>query len=207
MKTIKTFASFFISLYINIKKKEFSTSHFSLNFNVKTFSTIRKNASLYKIDSTIYQILSNTLTSDPINYDTQLKIEKFLIYNYIESFLEKKKSEKDQNIDYNKLNNVLLIELKNNKILLLNLIKFYKENHKYDKDIISKIIFNSSDNYIISILFGRFLKIISNNNRLNKNTNSLDVYLDIGKDLINNYLLYLYKKQKKETNLIISFSQ
>nr|YP_010130217.1 DNA-directed RNA polymerase [Clavaria fumosa]QPZ51119.1 DNA-directed RNA polymerase [Clavaria fumosa] len=98
-------------------------------FPKKYFSTTKTLFSLYNIDSTIYKILSNTLTSKPINQDTQLEIERFLKNQYINSILDKKNLEKNKNIDFDRLNNKLLREITNSKELLIKLINNYKKDH------------------------------------------------------------------------------
>jgi hypothetical protein len=71
---------------------------------------------------------------------------------------------------------------------LLKLITNYKSSiivsnsdKKVDEKLIQDVILNSSDEFILSIMFGRLLRIFSNNNRSNENTYSTNVYVDLGK--------------------------
>jgi hypothetical protein len=181
----------------------------SYNKNIKStrkFSTTKKiSTALYQFNSPMYKILSNTL-SKPINYETQLNLERFLKDQYVDSILEKKNLESDlesnKDIKFNKLNSSLIRELVKSKESLIELIKNYKKYQAlfYKKTEIPenvKIILKTSDSWIVAIAFGRLLRIISNNGRYNKNTNSLDVYLDLAKELTNKYLYNLYLKDKK----------
>src|ERR1700722_15505307 len=76
-------------------------------------------------------------------------------------------------------------------------INYYKLN-PYLLDVLKKSIDELdkllSNDIIIYHLLGRVLKIISNNNLLNKNTNSTDVALDLAKSL----LFYFYKIEYQE---------
>jgi DNA-dependent RNA polymerase len=135
--------------------------------------------------------------------ETQLKIEKFLKNQYLESTLEKDLKIKD--IDFKKLNTKLFKTLEENKDSLIKLFNNYKTDlsNKNKEDLSINLILNTSEEFFISIIFGRLLRILSNNERFNENTNSVNVYIDLGEDLINNYLLYLYKLSKTKESFSI----
>lgn len=67
-----------------------------------------------------------------------------------------------------------------------------------EKPSISSIILSSSDDFILSILIGRLLRVISNNERINDGSYSLNVYIDLGKELIARYLYNLYRNSTNE---------
>ena len=51
--------------------------------------------------------------------------------------------------------------------------------------------------FLITIMYGRILTIISNNQLLNNKTYQLDVTINLGKEMVNKYNLDCYKKVKK----------
>ncbi len=46
-------------------------------------------------------------------------------------------------------------------------------------------------------MYGRLLRIFSQNGRININTLTTEVNIDLGKDLIYKYIQFLYEKDKK----------
>ena len=60
-----------------------------------------------------------------------------------------------------------------------------------------KIILNTENSYLINIMYGRLLRIFSQNGRININTLTTEVNIDLGKDLIYKYIQFLYEKDKK----------
>jgi hypothetical protein len=162
--------------------------------------TSRVNRSLEK-ESIVFKQLSNYLINSPINEETQVNIEKFLLdYSYM-SYREEK--ETDSIIDYKLISNELSLLLINNESILNNYInrvrnKTYsvipvkqKDNVQYQLSIILKELDNK---LILSIMFGRLLRIISNYNKLNTENNFINICTDIGRDIINNYYYSLYFK-------------
>ena len=105
-------------------------------------------------------------------------------------------------INYYKLNPYLLDVLKKSIDELDKLINNYRFNNrkamlknKDNSDSLEYLLISRlSNEVIISHLLGRVLKIISNTNLLNKNTNSTDVALDLAKSL----LFYFYKIEYQE---------
>lgn len=64
-------------------------------------------------------------------------------------------------------------------------------------EIEDKIILNTENSYLINIMYGRLLRIFSQNGRININTLTTEVNIDLGKDLIYKYIQFLYEKDKK----------
>ena len=155
---------------------------------------------MFKINSPLYNELYNIFLTEPINENTQLKIEKFLKNQVLNKFLElrKKDEDKELNIDFKIVNTTLIKELDTTKSDLSKLIRnlkdkiYNKNNISLDEDIVYKIIYFSEESFLISVMYGRLLRIISNNGRITPNTKATDVYIDIGRDVFNNYLLNLY---------------
>lgn len=54
------------------------------------------------------------------------------------------------------------------------------------------------DDYIISVIFERLLKTISRYHISNDSNNSLDIFIDIANDLIENYFYILYLRSKNK---------
>ena len=145
-----------------------------------------------------------TLINGEINEKTQLQIENFLKDQYLE-FVDKKYLNKQTDINYNYLTHNLINILDDSKENFIKLINNYKNNILFeDKNLdklSNKIIFSTNNDYIINISYGRLLRIISNTNMINNSNKTLEVILDLGKELINNYLLNLYKQEKNNFNL------
>jgi DNA-dependent RNA polymerase len=198
--------------YLTRDKFSFKRIHMGLG-NVRWYSTKRntkyvtsdmlKSRAIKSIEkeSFIFQQLSNYIKNSPVNEDTQINIEKFLLdYSYI-SFRDEK--EKDSLINYKLISNEFTKLLKNNESIIINLInriknKTYnkepirqKENVQYQLSIILKEL---DDDLVISILYGRLLRIVSNYNKLNTSNNFTNISTDIGRDIINNYYYSLYIK-------------
>jgi len=51
--------------------------------------------------------------------------------------------------------------------------------------------------YLINIIYGRILTIISNNQLLNNKTYQVDVTLNLGTEMVNKYILNCYKQVRK----------
>jgi hypothetical protein len=68
-----------------------------------------------------------------------------------------------------------------------------------------QIINNLDINFLVNIIYGRILTIISNNQLLNNKTYQVDVTIDLGKEMVNKYILEFYKKVK-ESNPNITFT-
>lgn len=63
---------------------------------------------------------------------------------------------------------------------------------------LNTLIINNLDiEFLINIMYGRILTIISNNHLLNNKTYQLDVTINLGKEMVNKYKLKIYKKVKQ----------
>jgi DNA-dependent RNA polymerase len=159
----------------------------------------RADLSLNK-ESLVYQQLSNYLRNSPINEDTQLRVEKFLLdYSYI-SYNENKE-QNDTLIDYSLISNDFTKLLKSNESTLNNYInlvrnKVYNKVPVRQKEFVqyqlSMILKELPNNMVLSIMFGRLLRIVTNFNRLNTENNFTNICTDLGRDLIGNYYYSLY---------------
>jgi DNA-dependent RNA polymerase len=91
-----------------------------------------------------------------------------------------------------------LIDIKSS---LHKLINNYKINLNLKNDKLSslntQIINNIDIEFLINIIYGRILIIISNNQLLNNKTYLTDVTINLGKEMINKYNLDCYKKVKQ----------
>lgn len=135
------------------------------------------------------------LNNCPVNDDTQIQLEKYLL-NQGELFYNSK-LEEVLDINYYKLNPLVLNILKSSLSDLDKLITNYKNNvensKQYGKEI--HLVLTSLDTkLIISYLLGRVLKIISNHNQVNKKTISVNVAIDLAKDLVNYFISNEFKK-------------
>jgi len=159
----------------------------------------------FDIKSPIYIELLRILNNSPLDENTQIKIEKFL-NNQGELILEAKMNQ-ISDINYYKLNPYLLDVLKKSIDELDKLINNYRINNSKvkqknkDESLEYLLISRLSNDIIISHLLGRVLKIISNTNLLNKNTNSTDVALDLAKSLLYYFYKIEYQEYLKKENL------
>jgi hypothetical protein len=91
-----------------------------------------------------------------------------------------------------------LIDIKSS---LHKLINNYKINLNLKNDKLSslntQIINNIDIEFLINIIYGRILIIISNNQLLNNKTYLTDVTINLGKEMVNKYNLDCYKKVKQ----------
>ena len=61
---------------------------------------------------------------------------------------------------------------------------------------------NELDNdYVITIIYGRFFKIISQYNVSADYNRAIHIFVDIGRDMVKSYYYSLYSKQKKKLRL------
>ena len=143
----------------------------------------------FEVNSPGFTELVRFLNNSPVTEETQIQLETYLL-NQGEQ-LYKSKLEEVLDINYFKLNPLVLNILKNSLSDLDKLITNYKNNvensNQYGKEI--HLVLSGLDNkLIISNLLGRVLKIISNHKQVNKNTISINVAIDLAKDLINYFI-------------------
>jgi hypothetical protein len=78
---------------------------------------------------------------------------------------------------------------------------FFKEEPKTGSKLIQyhlkRIVKELKDKLILSILYGRLFKIVSKYNISEISNLSVDTFVDLAEDLIQNYFYALYKKHKK----------
>lgn len=141
------------------------------------------------------------LYSEDIKENIQTKIEEFLLTNQTNLMLNNKLENK--NIDFTILRSDLTKVLLESKADLFKLYTNYLaqlenglvEDSNYD------VIFKVVDfDYICNILYGRLLRILSNNNRVNVHTILTGISYDLGKDLINRYNFLVYSQNKSNFN-------
>lgn len=168
--------------------------------NYSTNNSIKKIN--FNINSPIFIELQRILNNSPLDYNTQLKIEKFLHNQGV--ILLTKRLNQDSDINYYKLNPKVLEYFKNSIEELDILINNYKANLKANyvknnKSVIVEftIISELYNEIIISQLLGRLLRIISNNNLNNHNTNCTELAFDLGQSLLFSYYSLNYQQQKE----------
>lgn len=176
--------------------------------NCFNYSQVR-NISVYSnFDSIISQNIMRILYSGDSALNTQRKVEKYLIEEQNRSIL-KKIENSDTRINYNLLNSSLLLILSDSIPLLKKLhLNFISNKNNLDQSSLQffyvKLLSNIEIDFLINILLGRLLLIISNNNLHSKYTSFTDVSYSLGMELINryNYNVYLLLRDKNK----ISFS-
>jgi hypothetical protein len=156
----------------------------------------------------------------PINEDTQLKIED-LIFNQ-GSILLKDRLEEEKDINYSLLNhNYQIINKIKEQIPFINSqINFVREDHykilnrRDSKNVRNFKRFNDLINHkslldnkrIYGVLLGRLLRILSNLNLNNNNTNFTSNAMEIGMEIIE-YKNYSEYQEYLKLNKHISYSQ
>ena len=161
----------------------------------------------FEIDSPIFIELQRILSNSSLNNETQIKIEQFLT-NQGKILLQQRL---DQNLDinYNKINPSVLEKLKTATLELDLLIVNHKKNLLLEKDknqtfsfqVESLVLLYLSNEEISSQLLGRLLRIISNNNLLNKNTNAIELARDLSDSLLNSFYSQKFKEYKSNSKL------
>ena len=192
---------------INIGKRQYhSLSSGVVKRYYSTDNSLKKIN--FNIDSPIFIELKRILNTSSLDDNTQLKIEQFL--NDQGSILLNRRIDQNLDINYYKLNPYVLEYLKKYISELEKLINNYRSNilqleasPSLDKDINTSVeillISGLSNEVIISQLLGRLIRIISNNNLLNKNTSCTSLSIDLGKSL-----LYCFYSQEHKKSIKIS---
>jgi hypothetical protein len=182
-----------------------SNKNSNINMDSKNNSLNVLQSTLYNIDSPIFSQLLLILNSSPMDNDTQLIIEKFLMDQYKNFTANKLISTQNKNINYNTLTKNLISRLDKSKIDLIKIIRNFKVNIKLKdgnlEDLNNRIIFYMDEEFIINVLYGRLLRIISNIDRINYHTKTTYVMIDLGKELVNKYLFNEYKSYKELNNI------
>lgn len=69
----------------------------------------------------------------------------------------------------------------------------------------NRIFCDLQTEYLIAVMLGRLLHIISNNNIINKKTSTLEVTMSLGKEITNKHILQCFNLYKLNNNNILSF--
>ena len=154
----------------------------------------------------VYTELKYFLENNPVNEETQIKIEKFLLDNSVKeatpdeigglfSGIYSKKT-----LDFiQKFKPGLMKKIDNFIELKSQFEDSYTDNSKA-KLVLIDIIETTKKPFILTVLLGRFIKILSNsrhNYTYEKNL-VLDIALDLSKDLIRKYFSLKYKSRLKQ---------
>jgi len=184
---------------------------FSNNRNISTINKSKSSISSlsYDIDSPIFRKLLSLLTSNTNTKEVQLQIEQ-LLQNQALEIAKTKLSSQGESPHHNHINKPIILKLAETKPRLEKIINNYKSNllilDSKLSSLDSKIIYNICTEFLIHIMYGRLLNIISNNQLLNNKTYQVEVTIDLGKELVNNYITGIYKKIK-QTNPNITYIQ
>ncbi len=179
--------------------------------NITTKSLINRFRNMHQYD--IFNQLSEYFINTAHNEDTQRNIEEYLLEHSKSLFDNKREVNKQALVDYS-LFSAKFIKFLDNKTNDLNLLidntrnRVYKSIPKTNKEknlyYFNKILNIVSNTYVISIIYGRLLLISNINNKLNNN--ELAFYLDLGRDLVNNYHYCLYTNDKNVRGIDDDFS-
>lgn len=183
-----------------IDNKKFHTMHISKRyFHLSSKLTNRYN---------IYDKFEHFLQENPHNEETQRKLEEYLHdFEYLK--FQEKSDAVISGIATNYINKSLRDFLFPYKEILTNKINIFLENsydlNSEDQNIKAKaylieIIKVIKEDYVISVIFGRFMRIITNNklNLTNHKNIALDIIKDIAEDLIRQYIYSIYLKDKMD---------
>ena len=201
----------------SLPRSSFSFRNIHMNIgNVRWHSTRVSRASLgkklvervnkqsYQTDSVIYLYLSRFLKESPINENTERELENFLLeYSYKKLF---KKSQDNSSFNFDFLSNQKIKDflIKSMDILKDYLINFKKMSFKINvkrpsQNTLSrhylKIILNVvPESFILQMSTGMIARVISNYNKLDDDSISVNIFSDIGNILISKYYYSLYKE-------------
>lgn len=142
---------------------------------------------VYRSDTFIFNKLVLFLTNYPLNEENQIRIEKFLVDQGLELAQSQINSLNSKSTN---ISNSIVKLLFDNKIYLEQLINSYKLNLSLDSDSgdnLFKRIFLSSDlQYLITIILGRVLTIVSRHHQIADDTTLTQITIGLGKDIIKN---------------------
>lgn len=166
--------------------------------SIRSYSTRAVRNGSFDIGSPIYEDIIRTISNSPINNETQLKIERYLIRQGAVLLTENLNMRLDLN--YSKLTQPILSPIQNSipeLEHLLNNWRFALTNDitRLDTNASLLVMLDTISNKdLIEYMLGRVLKIISNNNLINRNTLQVPVAIDLARDLVNTYIARLYKE-------------
>jgi hypothetical protein len=154
----------------------------------------------------VFYDISEYLQNSPINKDTQLKIENSLYDSSYITLVEKMSKSDKPVINYKLINkrfSDLLIEERPKLVDYINRYRdtsFENEPTKTNDLIfylLSIILKELQDDFIVSVIYGRLFKIVSGHQISNDRNKAVNIFIDIGTDLVQNYMYSLYSKQVK----------
>lgn len=158
----------------------------------------------FKLNSPLFNALNILLRDNPINEETQIKMEKFLgDFSYISLSKSKPtKSSKNLSVDYSRFNDKLTKLLLDTKGSLIKLIRTYIKENK--EEVLNKelaYVLKCLSTKTVSIMYGYLLKILSTFQKRDTKLNSVvTISYDLGNDLINNFYSLMYLKEKQKRN-------
>jgi len=176
---------------------------------VRFYSAKKYVQPVLRDNSNLYHEIGDMIKNSPVNEDTQLKIENSLYNHSYLHLLEKSKGDRPL-IDYkimNKKFSTLLLEERDKLIDYINRdrnLVFKKEPVKVNDRIsylLNKVLNELDNDYIITVIYGRFFKIVSQHQVSVDYNRALNIFIDIGRDLVESYYYSLYSKEKKKLNL------
>jgi len=176
---------------------------------MKIKTNVSQNKS-FKMGSPIFNDLNTIISNNPINEETQRKIEQILFdYSYISLEIDSNKINWGV-IDYSLINPSLTKILLYNEKLLIKLIgNFIKAHHQtvtsVQEETFNEIVANMfkviSNKTLISIMYGHLLKILYRHERQMTNVNAIaDIFFALGRDVLNVYCYKEYLKVKERTS-------
>ena len=202
------------SYRLNKDKFSFKNIHSNLG-GVKWYSTKSKktitlvNQASASDRNPVYDQLGEYFKNLPINENTQIEIEEF-ISKYSQWFSIKKEEEKSKtdsskylSINYDLISKDFSDLLRDKKVIISNYIDNVRKRHYNSKPkrknelnlyYLHVILKTLKTSYVISILYGRLLRIINVNEKLNNIESS--ICLDLGRDLVKTYHFCLYENYK-----------
>lgn len=153
---------------------------------------------IYGGNTPLFNNLISILTSTPINKNTQLKLEKYLL---------------NQGLEMSKLTNQNQVPAKLVELFLVIKPKLEKLIENYKKRIVAsagndlkyQIIMNTPKDFIIALILGRILQIISYNNIINNKTKTLEVTIGMATEVIRNQIFIAFNIYKKDKNNKLNF--
>ena len=181
--------------YKNISEfdKKIRNNQFKNKREYSTLSTNREKVSNNSEISLVYKDLMEILYSSDDKQEVQLNIENYLL-NQNNLLLSKNPK---TSIDFNLLNKGLFDIFSKASVSLLKLYTNYKQEYiNLNKNTNeSKVLLNCDKEFLLNIMLGRVLRIISS--PYSNNHFFTEVSFELGKDLLNHYNLNLYLKSKR----------
>jgi DNA-directed RNA polymerase len=206
----------FRNIHMNIGNVHYySTNSKSSNINLNNINL--KPGNKQTLTNSIFDTLKTFIENNPVNSETQKKIESFIQsqYNWWNSG-KASYSILDINTDIftPKFSAILmekrdliysyLSKLKNNK----NIIKIKSEDPLSNKNHIyylNKVIQTLDVDRIMNLILYNFFKLVSYSDSEFENINELRFAIDFGKNISREYMSKLYKEYKK-SNEVVSFT-